>query len=30
MDADKADEAATAVQDYRDRQEGPTVRGDVV
>jgi hypothetical protein len=30
MDADEADEAATAVQEYRDRQEGTTVRGDVV
>ena len=30
MDADEADEAADAVRAYRDRQEGATVRGDVV
>lgn len=30
MDVDEADEAADAVRAYRDRQEGATVRGDVV
>jgi hypothetical protein len=30
MDAEEADEAADAVRAYRDRQEGATVRGDVV
>ena len=30
MEADEADEAADAVRAYRDRQEGATVRGDVV
>jgi len=30
MDAAEADEAADAVRAYRDRQEGATVRGDVV
>jgi hypothetical protein len=30
MDEDEADEAADAVRAYRDRQEGATVRGDVV
>ena len=30
MDGEEADEAADAVRAYRDRQEGATVRGDVV
>nr|WP_209309444.1 hypothetical protein [Halomicroarcula amylolytica] len=30
MDDDEADEAADAVRAYRERQEGATVRGDVV
>ncbi|WP_425433293.1 DUF7095 family protein [Haloarcula rubra] len=30
MDAEEADEAADAVRAYRERQEGATVRGDVV
>ena len=30
MDADEANEAADAVRAYRERQEGATVRGDVV
>ena len=30
MEADEASEAADAVRAYRDRQEGATVRGDVV
>ncbi|NEU57824.1 hypothetical protein [Halorussus sp. MSC15.2] len=30
MDADETDEAAEAVESYRKRQEGATVRGDVV
>jgi hypothetical protein len=30
MEADEADEAADAVRAYRERQEGATVRGDVV
>ncbi len=30
MEAQEADEAAAAVRAYRDRQEGATVRGDVV
>ncbi|MDS0260621.1 hypothetical protein NDI56_14540 [Haloarcula sp. S1CR25-12] len=30
MDAEEAEEAADAVRAYRDRQEGATVRGDVV
>ena len=30
MDAEEADEAADAVRAYRSRQEGATVRGDVV
>jgi len=30
MESDEADEAADAVRAYRDRQEGATVRGDVV
>jgi hypothetical protein len=30
MEAEEADEAADAVRAYRDRQEGATVRGDVV
>lgn len=30
MDAEEAATAAGAVRDYRDRQTGPTVRGDVV
>nr|WP_254279947.1 hypothetical protein [Halomicroarcula marina] len=30
MDADEADTAADAVRAYRERQDGPSVRGDVV
>ena len=30
MDAEQTDEAAGAVESYRKRQEGATVRGDVV
>jgi len=30
MDGDEAETAAAAVRAYRDEQEGPTVRGDVV
>ena len=30
MDADEAETAAAAVEAYRDRQRGPSVRGDVV
>ena len=30
LDADEADDAADAVRAYRERQEGTTVRGDVV
>jgi hypothetical protein len=30
MDESKADEAADAVRAYRERQDGPSVRGDVV